>query len=113
MQLLHKTCTVSVANDSLIIYVASFVIQDDKIASRRILCLLILSIWSWSLLQFTFVLTATKSRRTRITADIDPPKPKFVNGIYKVKEVCCSIDVWGILINIILQVQLSQYFEGF
>ncbi|XP_035703787.1 uncharacterized protein LOC118434415 isoform X1 [Folsomia candida] len=77
--------------------------KDDKIASRRILCLLILSIWSWSLLQFTFVLTATKSRRTRITADIDPPKPKFVNGIYKVKEVCCSIDVWGILINIILQ----------
>jgi hypothetical protein len=82
----------------------NYVNQNDEISREKILCLLILSIWSWSLLQFTFVLTATKARRTRITADIDPPKPKFVNGIYKVKEVCCSIDVWGILINIILQV---------
>jgi len=61
--------------------------------------------------QFTFVLTATKSRRTRLTTEIETPKPKFVNGIYKVKEVCCSIDVWGILINIILQVEHTLFIK--
>ncbi|CAL8111502.1 unnamed protein product [Orchesella dallaii] len=78
--------------------------KDDKISRHRILCLLILSIWSWSLLQFTFVLTATKARRTRLTTEVkETPKLKIVNGIIKVREVCCNIDVWAILINIILQ----------
>ncbi|CAG7836727.1 unnamed protein product [Allacma fusca] len=79
--------------------------KDEKIAKQRVLCLMILGIWSWSLLQFTVVLTATKARRTRITG-VEPtetPKAKLKNGIIKVKEVCCSIDVWAILINIILQ----------
>ena len=31
----------------------------------------------------------------------------------KAKDVCCNVDVWGILINIILQVRgLSQYCIG-
>jgi len=32
---------------------------------NRDLCMMILSIWSWSLLQFTLVLTATKERKDR------------------------------------------------
>ena len=34
--------------------------KDDKIARNQILVFLILSIWTWSLIQFCLVLTATK-----------------------------------------------------
>ena len=42
-------------------------LQDEKVNTNKVLCIMVLSIWSWSLLQFTFVLTATKGRKTRIT----------------------------------------------
>jgi hypothetical protein len=42
--------------------------KDEKIAREPILVLLTLAIWSWSLLQFTVVLTATKSRKARLSA---------------------------------------------
>ncbi len=41
--------------------------KDERVNTDKVLCIMILSIWSWSLLQFTFVLTATKGRKTRIT----------------------------------------------
>ena len=96
-----------IITNECVMFLCDVLKQDEKISSQRVLCLMILSIWSWSLLQFTFVLTATKARRTRITmteTPEEPPKAKFKNGILKVKKVCCSIDVWAILINIILQV---------
>lgn len=109
--------------------------QDEKVNTNKVLCIMVLSIWSWSLLQFTFVLTATKGRKTRITQVLntvqeirnemtntrnviaitvvttlptrfllcavkEDAKPKKLE---RAKEICCSIDVWGILINIILQ----------
>lgn len=39
--------------------------KDKKIADEPILVFLTLSIWSWSLMQFTIVLTATRSRKPR------------------------------------------------
>uniref|UniRef100_A0A1A9W814 Uncharacterized protein n=1 Tax=Glossina brevipalpis TaxID=37001 RepID=A0A1A9W814_9MUSC len=39
--------------------------KDDTIAKNRLLVHLTLGIWSWSLLQFTIVLSATRSRRPR------------------------------------------------
>lgn len=39
--------------------------KDKKIADEPILVYLTLSIWSWSLMQFTIVLTATRSRKPR------------------------------------------------
>ena len=39
--------------------------KDKKIADEPILVYLTLSIWAWSLLQFTIVLTATRSRKPR------------------------------------------------
>lgn len=39
--------------------------KDKKIADEPILVFLTLSIWSWSLMQFTVVLTATRSRKPR------------------------------------------------
>ncbi|XP_045470728.1 transmembrane protein 26 [Harmonia axyridis] len=68
--------------------------KDDKIASEPILVLLTLGIWSWSLMQFTVVLTATKSRKSRLTTS---------GNSYKESDGCCTIDVWGIAINITLQ----------
>lgn len=43
-------------------------IKDDKVNTNKLFCLLVMSIWSWSLLQFTFVLTATKGRKTKMSA---------------------------------------------
>ncbi|KDR10031.1 hypothetical protein L798_15693, partial [Zootermopsis nevadensis] len=73
--------------------------KDEKIAQEPILVLLTLAIWSWSLLQFTVVLTATKSRKGRLstTTNIsDGAGQHCCAG-------CCSIDVWGIVLNILLQ----------
>jgi len=41
-----------------------------KVRLNRDLCVMILSIWSWSLLQFTLVLTATKERKDRSASDL-------------------------------------------
>ncbi|XP_031344461.1 transmembrane protein 26-like [Photinus pyralis] len=68
--------------------------KDDKVASEEILVILTLSIWTWSLMQFTVVLTATKSRKSRMSST--GPSKKLTNR-------CCNIDVWGIALNIILQ----------
>ncbi|KAL4712089.1 hypothetical protein ACJJTC_008672 [Scirpophaga incertulas] len=43
--------------------------KDEKVATEKVLVLLTLAIWSWSLMQFTVVLTATKSRKSRGTAN--------------------------------------------
>jgi Transmembrane protein 26 len=76
-----------------------------------VLPILTLAIWSWSLLQFTVVLTATKSsRRSRISAPVQSSssgKRKGKRGKRKQRSslgaYCCSVDVWGIIINILLQ----------
>lgn len=39
--------------------------KDDTVARERTLVFLTLAIWSWSLLQFTIVLSATRSRKPR------------------------------------------------
>jgi len=62
---------------------------------------MILSIWSWSLLQFTLVLTATKERKDRsgvlsrkaTQQVLSPPK----------QQGCFTPDVYGIIISIMLQ----------
>ena len=73
--------------------------QDDKVASNRVLCIIILAIWSWSLLQFTMVLTAGPTKNKKAVR----VKDKKHNCCHTAKNVCCSVDVWSILINIILQ----------
>ena len=55
---------------------------------------MVLTIWSWSLLQFTILLTPSKN---------PPKRAQNPTKLQRAKEICCSIDVWEVLINIILQ----------
>ncbi|CAH2083350.1 unnamed protein product [Euphydryas editha] len=69
--------------------------KDEKVATEKVLVLLTLAIWSWSLVQFTVVLTATKSRKSRGTA--------HRSDINASTACCCSIEVCAIMMNIALQ----------
>lgn len=73
--------------------------KDNTIASEPLLVFLTLGIWSWSLLQFTIVLSATRSRKPRGGGSMsqEPESNDCCGGC------CCSIDVWGIALNIVLQ----------
>lgn len=72
--------------------------KEDKIAREPVLVYLTLGIWAWSLMQFTVVLTATKSRKSRLSSGSVTRKK------VRTETSCCSIDVWGIALNMILQV---------
>jgi len=74
--------------------------KEDRIAREPVLVYLTLGIWAWSLMQFTVVLTATKSRKSRLSSSGNIGKKKI-----RTQTSCCSIDVWGIALNMILQVQ--------
>ncbi|XP_059489086.1 transmembrane protein 26 [Neocloeon triangulifer] len=90
--------------------------QDETIGKHPVLPALTLAIWSWSLLQFTVVLTATKSsRRSRISAPAQTSnrrKGKKKRGRKGAAAYCCSVDVWAIVINILLQDAPFVIFRG-
>ncbi|KAL6259959.1 hypothetical protein P5V15_009868 [Pogonomyrmex californicus] len=71
--------------------------KEDRIAREPVLVYLTLGIWAWSLMQFTVVLTATKSRKSRLSSGSVARKK------IRTETSCCSIDVWGIALNMILQ----------
>ena len=66
-----------------------------QVRFNRPLCAVILSIWSWSLLQFTMVLTA-------IGKDTPSPSTLPSNGATSV-EPCCTPEVYGIVISMFMQ----------
>lgn len=67
-----------------------------QVRYRKTLCIIILGIWSLSLVQFTLVLTASRARRDQ-TGLYLTNQNKGGNG------TCCNGDVFGILISILLQ----------
>nr|XP_012232070.1 PREDICTED: uncharacterized protein LOC105677795 [Linepithema humile] len=71
--------------------------KEDRIAREPVLVYLTLGIWAWSLMQFTVVLTATKSRKSRLSSG------GITRKKIRTETSCCSIDVWGIALNMILQ----------
>nr|CAB3267091.1 transmembrane protein 26-like [Phallusia mammillata] len=81
-------------------------IDDDVIAVRcdPLLHYIIYAVWSWSLIQFTLVLTAAKSRKTRVGFDGDDHVTMVSN-----QDSCCAgsvfnnADLWGILVTMLLQ----------
>ncbi|KAH8384058.1 hypothetical protein KR009_011978 [Drosophila setifemur] len=72
--------------------------KDDSIASVDFLVYLTLGIWSWSLMQFTIVLSATRGRRPRGSGSHSKEEQADC-----CQSCCCGIDVWGIVLNVILQ----------
>uniref|UniRef100_A0A182TYW0 Transmembrane protein 26 n=1 Tax=Anopheles melas TaxID=34690 RepID=A0A182TYW0_9DIPT len=75
--------------------------KDAKIANEPVLVLLTLSIWSWSLLQFTIVLSATRARKPR--GGGAQLRDGQADDASCCNVACCNIDVWGIALNILLQ----------
>jgi hypothetical protein len=61
----------------------------------------ILGIWSFSLIQFSLVLTATRARRDQ-SGVMTVRRAPWIAGEKK-KVECCSPDVYGIIISIMLQ----------
>ena len=60
----------------------------------KILCLAVLCIWNWSLMQFTILIPGNQGKAINLNA----------SACEKAKEICCNLDVWGILVTVILQV---------
>uniref|UniRef100_A0A182LUQ9 Transmembrane protein 26 n=1 Tax=Anopheles culicifacies TaxID=139723 RepID=A0A182LUQ9_9DIPT len=77
--------------------------KDAKIANEPVLVLLTLSIWSWSLLQFTIVLSATRARKPRGGGTQSRSGADGGDDASCCNVACCNIDVWGIALNILLQ----------
>ncbi|XP_058120499.1 transmembrane protein 26 [Anopheles ziemanni] len=78
--------------------------KDAKIANEPVLVLLTLSIWSWSLLQFTIVLSATRARKPRGGGSgARGSAQDAADDANCCNVACCNIDVWGIALNILLQ----------
>lgn len=62
----------------------------------KILCLAVLCIWNWSLMQFTILIPGNQGKAINLNA----------SACEKAKEICCNLDVWGILVTVILQVEI-------
>ncbi|CAM1327369.1 Uncharacterised protein g9490 [Pycnogonum litorale] len=75
--------------------------KEDQVVKNVELTYVILGIWTWSLLQFTMVLTATKARKTRAGAD------GSINDDVKndggKRQGCCDIDICAIFSSLLLQ----------
>ncbi|CAG5124561.1 unnamed protein product [Candidula unifasciata] len=69
--------------------------KEEKVSHNRMLCIIILGIWSLSLIQFSLVLTASRVRRDR-SGLIPFSQQAGYDG-------CCNADVYGIIISILLQ----------
>ncbi|KAK3104711.1 hypothetical protein FSP39_008452 [Pinctada imbricata] len=71
--------------------------KEEEVRYNRLLCIIILGLWSFSLIQFTLVLTASRARR-----DQSGLLTRQYNYTAE-SDGCCASDVYGILISILLQ----------
>ncbi|ESO90479.1 hypothetical protein LOTGIDRAFT_95581, partial [Lottia gigantea] len=74
--------------------------KEREVKTNKILTIIILSLWTASLLQFTFVLTATKSKRMRpvLFHEGSTASTISVGG-----KSCCPTEVISIMISVMLQ----------
>ena len=78
--------------------------KDEKVNTNKVLCIMVLTIWSWSLLQFTVLLTPSKNPPKRLE---NPTK------LQRAKEICCSIDVWDVCEVLCQEVALAPQVDVF
>lgn len=69
--------------------------EDTPVLQVNGLQYFILSLWTLSLLQFSLVLTSTKTRRARLS--LDP------NGLKLRLVTCCESELWGMSANVLMQ----------
>ncbi|XP_071109194.1 transmembrane protein 26-like [Haliotis cracherodii] len=69
--------------------------NEEEVKHNRLLCYIILGIWSASLIQFTLVLTATRARRDQSGVPTQYNKEE--------EGGCCNPEIYGIMISIALQ----------
>ncbi|XP_052214159.1 transmembrane protein 26-like isoform X2 [Dreissena polymorpha] len=70
--------------------------SENEVKYNRMLCYIILGIWTLSLLQFTLVLTASKARRDQIGLPLQIRDDSDQDG-------CCNPELYGIVTSIMLQ----------
>ncbi|XP_041377422.1 uncharacterized protein LOC121389839 [Gigantopelta aegis] len=75
--------------------------KEKQVRNNRILTLTIMSLWTASLLQFTFVLTATKSKTTRpvLTRSKSSASTRSTAGGRR----CCPTEAISIIVSVFLQ----------
>ncbi|XP_006813189.1 transmembrane protein 26-like [Saccoglossus kowalevskii] len=82
-------------------------IEENSVKCDRVLVLCILMIWTWSLLQFTLVLTATKARKPRVSGlkvqNVVKPEDAEHNNDSDHACMFCETEVWSIMISIMMQ----------
>ncbi|XP_002733201.1 transmembrane protein 26-like [Saccoglossus kowalevskii] len=79
-------------------------LKEDALQGQWVLTYLILAIWSWSLLQFCLVLTATKSRKPRMArASSESTFLPFVTRCEGGCRLWCESEVWAIMASIVMQ----------
>ncbi len=82
--------------DLLILFNESYVVQDE------LLTYVILSTWSFSLMQFTLVLTATKGMKSRGVGLVRLSRKKSEEDEERSCK-CCETEVWSILTAMFMQ----------
>ncbi|PIK52439.1 putative transmembrane protein [Apostichopus japonicus] len=76
-----------------------------RVACDDIFFTIVMVLWSWSLLQFTLGLTATKQRKTRVvgTAKAQQEGCSVVHGVRSFLLCCCGGEIWALLVSVIMQ----------
>ena len=83
---------VGIAADSLEFSLET--LKIEQVLCDFLLIALILGVWSWSLLQFTLVLTSVSAPR---------PRMGFIERSRSVLCGCCESEIWALLITMFLQ----------
>ncbi|XP_033637623.1 transmembrane protein 26-like [Asterias rubens] len=87
---------------------SSETLRLEKIACNLDIFYLILAVWTWSLMQFTLGLTATKARKRRVAAKVYRSELEELNKrryrySKKVSVFCCGTELWALLTSVVIQ----------
>ena len=81
-----------------------YLFEEDAVIMKEEVTLIILTMYSVSLTQFTLVLTATKARKTMVTHPTQ--KQQQLSEPEAESEcscLCCETEIWSLLITVVLQ----------
>nr|XP_006813184.1 PREDICTED: transmembrane protein 26-like [Saccoglossus kowalevskii] len=77
------------------------VFKEDSVKYNRELIIVTLTLWTWSLMQFTLVVTVTKSSKPRLA--MPSPAEDEIREDSDPRCVCLESDAWGIAVTLSLQ----------